>query len=154
VSDRIRIGRVGRPHGLDGAFFVEQPSNDNRWWTTGARFLAGGVDVEVVAKRTSSGRPVIKVDPPVERGVWLEVERARLPPTGKDEFYVFELVGLEVMEDGGRPLGRVADVVPGVANDVLELDDGTALPMVEDCVLTVDLDARRILVASGFADPD
>ena len=154
MSDRIRIGRVGRPHGLDGAFFVEQPSNDNRWWTTGARFLAGGVDVEVVAKRTSSGRPVIKVDPPVERGVWLEVERARLPPTGKDEFYVFELVGLEVMEDGGRPLGRVADVVPGVANDVLELDDGTALPMVEDCVLTVDLDARRILVASGFADPD
>jgi 16S rRNA processing protein RimM len=154
VTDRVKIGRVGKPHGLDGAFFVEQPSDDKRWWQTGAQFLAGGVDVEVVAKRTSSGRPVIKLDKPVQRGAWLEVDRAGLPATAEDEFYVFELVGLEVVENGGRTLGRVADVAPGVANDVLELDDGTALPMVEDCVLAVDLDARRILVAPGFAEPD
>jgi tRNA (guanine37-N1)-methyltransferase len=91
----VRIGRVGRPHGLDGAFFVEQPSDDKRWWKVGARFLAGGEEVEVVTKRTSSGRPVIKLDRPVPRGTWLEVERARLPPTADGEFYVFQLVGLE-----------------------------------------------------------
>jgi 16S rRNA processing protein RimM len=150
----VRIGRVGRPHGLDGAFFVEQPSDDTCWWQVGARFLAGGEAVEVVAKRTSSGRPVIKLDKAVPRGTWLEVERAQLPPTADGEFYVFQLVGLEVVEEGGRGLGRVADVAPGVANDVLELDSGAALPMVEDCVLSVDLDAGRILVAPGFADPD
>jgi ribosomal 30S subunit maturation factor RimM len=38
-----------------------------------------------------------------------------------------------------------------VANDVLELDTGTALPLVEDCVLAVDLNRGRILVAQGFA---
>jgi ribosomal 30S subunit maturation factor RimM len=38
-----------------------------------------------------------------------------------------------------------------VANDVLELDSGLALPMVEDCVLEVDLDERRIVVAQGFS---
>ena len=54
-------------------------------------------------------------------------------------------------EEGGRSLGRVQDVAPGVANDVLELDTGTALPLVEDCVLAVDLDRGRILVAQGFA---
>jgi len=42
-------------------------------------------------------------------------------------------------------------VTPGVANDVLELDDDLLLPMVEDCVREVDLDARRIVVAEGFA---
>jgi ribosomal 30S subunit maturation factor RimM len=42
-------------------------------------------------------------------------------------------------------------VVPGVANDVLELDSGLALPLVEDCVLAVDLEAGRIVVAPGFA---
>jgi len=120
----------------------------------GARFLAGGEPVEVVVKRTSSGRPVVKLDKTVERGTWLEVDRADLPTTGTDEFYVFQLVGLEVVEEGGRILGRVSDVRPGVANDVLELDAGLALPMVEDCVLNVDLDAARILVAPGFADPD
>jgi len=61
---KVAIGKVGRPHGIDGAFFVEQPSDDVRWWKTGARFLAGGTPVEVVAHRTSSGRPVIKVEPP------------------------------------------------------------------------------------------
>jgi 16S rRNA processing protein RimM len=148
---RVRIGRVGRPHGLDGAFFVEQPSDDKRWWKTGARFLAGGDAVEVVAHRTSSGRPVIKLDRPVERGVDLEVERSELPATGDDEYYAFELVGLPVVEETGRALGTVKVVSPGVANDVLELDTGALLPMVEDCILDVDLDGGRITVARGFA---
>lgn len=149
---RVRIGKVGRPHGIDGAFFVEQPSDDPRWWKTGASFLAGGTRVEVVAHRTSSGRPVIKVEPAAERGALLEVERDELPPTGEDEYYAFELVGLAVVEEGGRELGTVKAVTAGVANDVLELDSGALLPMVEDCVRTVDLDARRIVVAQGFAD--
>jgi 16S rRNA processing protein RimM len=147
----VRIGRVGRPHGIDGAFFVEQPSTDDRWWKTGATFLAGGKPVEVVAHRRSSGRPVIKVEPPVERGTWLEVEQDRLPPTEADEYYAFQLVGLPVEEETGRALGTVKVVTPGVANDVLELDSGILLPMVEDCVRAVDLENGRIVVAEGFA---
>jgi 16S rRNA processing protein RimM len=149
---RVRIGKVGRPHGIDGAFFVEQPSEDRRWWKTGASFLAGGARVEVVAHRTSSGRPVIKVEPAVERGALLEVDRDELPPTEEDEYYAFELVGLAVLEEGGRELGTVRAITPGVANDVLELDSGALLPMVDDCVRTIDLAAGRIVVAQGFAD--
>jgi ribosomal 30S subunit maturation factor RimM len=67
---------------------------------------------------------------------------------------VFQLVGLAVEEEGGHALGRVADVAPGVANDVLELDTGLALPLVEDCVREVRLGEGRILVAPGFADPE
>ena len=76
-----------------------------------------------------------------------------LPPAGEDEYYVVDLIGFEVEEEGGRQLGRVTDVAPGVANDVLELDSGVLLPMVEDCMLQVDTDRRKILVAPGFADP-
>jgi ribosomal 30S subunit maturation factor RimM len=60
-------------------------------------------------------------------------------------------VGLSVEEEGGHVLGRVQDVVPGVANDVLELEGGIALPMVEECVRAVDLEEGRIVVARGFA---
>ena len=148
---RVRIGRVGRPHGIDGAFFVEQPSQDKRWWKTGASFLAGGTRVEVVAHRTSSGRPVIKLDQSVPRGTYLEVESSELPPTGDDEYYAFELVGLAVEEESGRSLGTVKTVEPGVANDVLELDTGILLPMVEDCIRDIDLAVGRIVVAAGFA---
>jgi 16S rRNA processing protein RimM len=148
----VRIGRVGRPHGLDGAFFVEHPSDDKRWWKTGARFLADGEPVEVVGHRTSSGRPVIKLDRSVERGTTHEIDRDQLPPTEEDEYYTFQLIGLEVVEENGRVLGTVADVIPGVANDVLELETGVLLPMVDDCVQTVDLEGARIVVAAGFAD--
>ena len=148
---RVRIGKVGRPHGIDGAFFVEQPSEDDRWWKTGARFLAGGEPVEVVAHRRSSGRPIVKLDRDVPRGAALEVEREALPPTEEDEYYAFELVGLEVVEENGRSLGTVKAVAPGVANDVLELDTDVSLPMVEDCVRSIDLDTERIVVAEGFA---
>ena len=77
--------------------------------------------------------------------------RESLPPAGDDEYYVFQLVGLQVEEQGGGELGTVTDVIPGVANDVLELDSGLALPMVEDCVRVVDLATGRIVVAPGFS---
>ena len=149
---RVRIGKIGRPHGIDGAFFVEQPSEDGRWWQTGATFLADGAPVEVVAHRRSSGRPVIKLNRHAERGAALEVEQEELPATEPDEYYAFQLIGLPVVEENGRELGSVKVVTPGVANDVLELDTGVLLPMVEECILTIDLDASRITVAEGFAD--
>ena len=45
----------------------------------------------------------------------------------------------------------VNEVQPYPANDVLALDTGLMLPLVEDCVLEVELPGRRIIVASGFA---
>jgi 16S rRNA processing protein RimM len=149
---RVQIGRVGRPHGLDGAFVVENASDDRRWWTTGAQLIAGGEPAEVIGHRRSSGRPVIKLNRHVDRGAVLEVERDALPATSEDEYYAFELVGLEVVEETGRALGTVKLVDAGVANDVLELDSGVLLPMVEDCIVGIDLDAHRITVAPGFAD--
>ena len=67
---------------------------------------------------------------------------------------VVQLVGLAVEEEGGRPLGQVRDVLTYPANDVLELDSGAALPLVEACVRQVDLEHGRIVVAAGFADPE
>ena len=153
MSERVRIGKVGKPHGLDGAFVVEDASQDPRWFKPGAVLLVPGGAATVVVARRTGGRPVIRLDRTVQRGTPLEVERSQLPPTEDGEFYVFELVGLEVLEEPtGRSLGRVVTVQPGVANDVLQLDGGLLLPMVEDCVLAVDVAAGRILVASGFSE--
>jgi 16S rRNA processing protein RimM len=154
VSDRVAIGRVGRSHGLDGSFVVEEASEDERWFAVGARVLAGGEEAEVVSSKRAGGRPVVKLDRAVPRGTPLEVERSALPAPEEDEYYVFQLVGLLVREEDGRTLGKVTTVSAGVANDVLELDSGLALPMVEDCVRDIDLEAGHILVAPGFSDPD
>jgi 16S rRNA processing protein RimM len=150
VTDLVRVGRVGKPHGLDGSFFVEEASEDEERFSEGATLHIEGVPAKVVASKRSRGRPVIRLDRDAARGAELAVPRSELPPPGENEYYIFQLVGLEVEEEGGRPLGRVSDVQPGVANDVLELDSGLALPLVEACVLEVDLERRRIMVARGY----
>ena len=155
-DELVPVGRVGRPHGVDGAFFVENPSARAGVFTSGAMLYAGGEPATVVASRHGSGgRPVIRLDRHVERGAELAVARATLPElSDEDEFYAFQLVGLRVEEEGGRLLGRVREVLQYPANDVLELDSGVSLPLVEACVQQVDLTGGRIVVAAGFADPE
>jgi 16S rRNA processing protein RimM len=153
VSDLIRVGRVGKPHGLDGSFFVENGSEDEERFAVGAKLHVDGEPAQVVDSKRSGGRTVIRLDREAPRGAELAVPRSELPPPGEDEYYEFQLVGLAVEEDGGRSLGRVTSVQPGPANDVLELDSGLLLPLVGACVLEVDLDAGRILIARGFAGP-
>jgi 16S rRNA processing protein RimM len=153
MTELIRVGRVGKPHGLDGSFFVENGSEDEERFAVGATLHLDGVPARVVASKRSGGRAVIRLDREAPRGAELAVPRSELPPPGEDEYYEFQLVGLAVEEDGGRALGRVTSVQPGPANDVLELDSGLLLPLVGACVLEVDLEAGRILIARGFAEP-
>jgi 16S rRNA processing protein RimM len=154
TAERVVIGRVGRPHGLQGAFVVDDASDDPARFAVGATVLLDGKPAVVEERKRAGGRLVVRLDRTAARGASLEVRRDQLPPPAEGEYYVLQLVGLDVVEDGGRALGRVRDIVPAPANDVLELDDGRVLPMVEDCVLEVDLGGRRIIVARGFADPE
>jgi 16S rRNA processing protein RimM len=153
MTELVSVGRVGRPHGLDGSFFVERASEDDARFARGASLHVGGEPAKVVASKRSRGRPVIKLDREAPRGAELAVPRGELPPTAPGEYYEFELIGLEVVEEGGRELGRVTALHPGPANDALELQSGVLLPLVEACVREVDLDAGRIQIARGFAEP-
>ena len=156
-ADLVTVGRVGRPHGVDGGFFVERPSDREEAFATGAVLYAGGEPATVVSfRRGSGGRPVIRLDRAVARGAELAVPRDSLPELSAEEgeFYVFELVGLKVEQEDGRLLGRVREVLEYPANDVLELDSGLSLPLVEACVRSVDVEGERIVVAAGFADPE
>ena len=148
----VAVGRVGRAHGLDGSFVVEDASEEPGRLAPGADVYVERERTRVVASKRAGGRLVVRLERKPLRGALLELPRSELPPPGEDRFYVFELVGLDVVEEGGQPLGRVREVAPGVANDVLELDSGASLPLVEDCVREVDLDARRIWVGRGFRD--
>jgi 16S rRNA processing protein RimM len=151
-GDLVVVGRVGKPHGLQGAFYVERASEAPERFAKGARVLCAGEPATVVESKRAQGRPVIRLDVAAPRGAELAIPRAELPPPDEDSYYVFQLVGLQVVEEGGRELGTVLDVDPGIANDVLVTDAGAALPLVEDCVLEVDLAGGRIRVAPGFAD--
>ena len=147
---KVQVGRVGKPHGLEGAFVVEQASDDPERFAEGVTLLVGGEPARVVESKRAGGRPVIRLDREAARGDTIELDRSDLPEPEQGEYYAFQLVGLEVEETGGAKLGRVTEVSSGPANDVLELDTGLALPLVDACVEKVDLGAGRIVVQTGF----
>jgi 16S rRNA processing protein RimM len=152
-SELVVIGRVGRPHGVDGAFVVEDASDDPGRFEVGAELRVDGEPARVTVSRQVGGRRrAIKLDRAVERGAVLTVRRADLAPLPADSYYVADLVGLEVLDERGQVVGVVRDVHPGPANDALELDTGLLLPLVEDCIRDVDLDGRRVHLNPGFTD--
>ncbi len=87
------------------------------------------------------------------RGLRLYVDRNKLPGLPDDEFYHADLIGLEVFDTGGSPLGTVQSVLNHGASDLLEikgagLADTVLLPFTREAVPTVDLSSGRII-----ADP-
>ena len=147
----VPVGRVGRPHGLDGAFVVERASDDDRRWQVGAALLVDGVPATIeLSRRVGGGRRAIRLDRQAERGAELAVPFHELPPPEPDSYYAFQLVGLTVVDEEGRELGRVVEVHPGVANDNLELEGRMLVPLIDDAVRSVDLDAGLIVAVRGF----
>jgi len=145
------VGRVGRPHGLDGAFVVERGSDDDGRYAVGAVLRVNGVPATItLSRRVGRGRHAIRLDRKVDRGDELAIPRSELPTLSEGEFYTFEIIGLRVEEAGGRVLGIVKDVLPGPANDNLELDDGTLVPMIEDAIRSIDPAEGVVLLNPGF----
>jgi 16S rRNA processing protein RimM len=136
---------------VDGAFVVEGASSDPARFAVGAELIVDDEPARVtLSRRVGGGRRAIKLDRGVGRGSELYVHRAALPALPEGSYYVAELVGLDVIDESGSHLGVVTDVLPGPANDVLELDTGLLLPLVDACVREVDLPGRRVFLNPGF----
>ncbi len=150
----LNAGRVGRPHGLDGSFHVTRPR--------GMLLSLGGVVriadevFEIVRRAGTEDRPILRlrgVDDRAAaealRGEDLMVERAVAPPLPAGEYWAEDLEGCMVVTADGRELGAVARLRPLPSCEALEVGD-LLVPMVGDAVLSVDIEARRIVVDPGF----
>jgi len=86
------------------------------------------------------------------KGTRLYAPRDALPALPDDEYYYSDLIGLEVVDTGGAPIGKVAAVLNHGAGDLLEVrapgEKPVLLPFTREVVPTVDLTTSRIV-----ADP-
>lgn len=72
-----------------------------------------------------------------------------LVPLKEDEYYWRDIIGLEVVTDAGRSLGKVKDIFATGSNDVYVCHDGRKeilLPAIEDVILKIDLVEKRMVV--------
>jgi 16S rRNA processing protein RimM len=161
--ERFVVGRLGRPHGLDGYLGLYIDEED-------AAGLAPGVTVYLesrpyvlrAVRRVDRGYQVAfeGVDDMMEaealRGLDVEVSTRRT--LGDDEYWPGDLIGLEVRA-GGEPVGLVVDVVFGAAQErlLVETIAGTRfeVPFVGELVPVVDLVNRwiEIVALPGLIEP-
>ena len=128
----VSAGRVGRAHGRDGSFYVEGAEHPLPAETP---VVVGGREHRVVRRAGSDDRPLVRLsgmeareDVVAVSGESLLVEDALEP----DEWLAADLEGREV-----SGLGRVRRVLDGPSCSLLELDDGTLVPFVEDAIRSV-----------------
>jgi 16S rRNA processing protein RimM len=138
----VTAGRVGKPHGLDGSFYVEGPRHP---LPEGAEVMLGATRRVVERRAGTDERPLIRLsgldDPRPDRGEILLIENE----LADDEWLASDLARCTV-----AGLGPVARVVDGASCSLLELDDGTLVPLVSDAIESIDLDAREIRVNREF----
>jgi 16S rRNA processing protein RimM len=147
------VGRVGRPHGLDGSFYVVDPAPE-------LPATGGVVSGRRITRRAgTSDRPILRLegsnsreDAEALRGLELTIPREDTM-LDEDEFWASDLEGCLVV-DGEREVGYVRRMSALPSVEVLEVDraDGSELlvPLVRDCVRSIDVAARRIDVDLGF----
>jgi 16S rRNA processing protein RimM len=173
APDRLVVGRVLRPHGVRGELSVEILSDAPERFAAGAELGVGDPDgpeplqtAVVAAARRHQGRLLLCFEGVDDRdaadryrGAWLSIPATEARPLEPGEFWPHQLVGLAVVDHQGRERGRVADVLPGAAHDLLsvELPGGASVlvPAVA-ALVTVELDAGRVLVEAvpGLLGPE
>jgi 16S rRNA processing protein RimM len=86
----------------------------------------------------------------VWRNQWVYVRADELPPLPPGEYYAHELIGLQVLDETGRLLGELAEILHTPANKVylVRKADGKELllPAIPSVILCVDLPARQMRV--------
>ena len=132
----VSAGRVGRAHGYDGSFYVDGAQHE---LAAGTHVTLAGGRHRVERRAGTDSRPLVRLsdveDPRSLRGQTLLVD-AELE---EGEWLAGDLVGCRV-----EGLGEVTRVIEAPSCDLLELDDGTLVPLISDAILAVDTEARSI----------
>jgi 16S rRNA processing protein RimM len=133
----LEIGRVARPHGLRGQVVVELWTNREERVAPGSLLRWQGGELEVVR---ATRQPAVG-----QRARWLvsfrgvdtreDAEALRgavltaVPLADADAWWVHDLIGAEVVDLEGAPIGRVEAVEANPASDLLVLSDGRLIPL-------------------------
>jgi 16S rRNA processing protein RimM len=158
----LRLGLIGRAHGLGGAFRVVGAAE---WYTfaAGATLLLDGEPRTLLSVAGTQQDPIVAIAGVTTReqaaallGRPLELRASDAPAPETDAFWVRDLVGLRA-RCCGRELGEVAEVLERPANDVLVLHllDGREhlVPFTREAVPEVDVPGGVLELAEAFAQP-
>jgi 16S rRNA processing protein RimM len=160
-EDMFRIGVITSTHGLKGEVKVYPTTDDvNRFKSLKKcviRTKKGDIEAEKKGCKFFKNMVILSFKEfndinQVEgfKSCEIYVAREDAVPLEEDEFYIADVIDMDIVDEGGEKLGVLKDVMQTGANDVfvVNLNDGSELlmPVIKDCVLDIDYDAGRVTV--------
>ena len=152
MEEYLRVGVFANTHGIGGEIKVYPTTEDLDRFRRLKKLVmetrkGERIPLEVEKVRFFKGMAILKFREfdninQIERykGSDLLVAREDAIPLEEGEFYVADLLGLPVLDEEGRELGRLKEVLPTGANDVYVVDTGSRellLPAIDECILEI-----------------
>lgn len=160
-SDRLRVGVITSPHGIAGEVNVYPTTDDPARFKYLKKVYIDNIK-ELIPSNIESvkffkGMVILKLDTVKDRNAAellrkrdLLIDREDALPLEEGEFFICDLVGLEVVTDGGERLGVLEDILQTGANDVysVKMEDGKELliPVTDECVKSIEPENGKIIV--------
>lgn len=172
MDDLLQVGAIATTHGVRGEVKVFPTTDDvNRFKKLKKVFLDSGKDyleLEITQVKFFKNMAILKfkgIDNINEiekyKGKGLFVTREQAVTCEKDEYFIADLIGIEVTTEEGEPLGELKNVLQTGANDVYVVQVSTdspyagqvpdknrelLLPAIRECVRKVDMEQRTMQV--------
>lgn len=157
--DFITIGRVIRPHGMDGTLKVF-PLTDfpERFKLLKEVFLVKGFSRKLSINKLRFHKGCIlltlkgcsdRTTAEEWRNAEVAIDSKDLWPLGEGEYYHFQIEGLKVFSEDGEYLGEVKQIVSTGSNDVYVVGSGEKellLPAIKEVIRSIDLVKGEMIV--------
>lgn len=156
----VVVGRIGRAHGIRGAVNIDVRTDEPaRRFVQGARLLRrDGGELELASVAWQRGRLIVTfagfqdrtaVEALAGEELLAHVEVAERP-SGPEEYFDRQLVGLRVLRASGEEAGHVTGVLHLPSQDLLQVATGDSerlVPFVSALVPVVDLEGGIVRLA-------
>ena len=155
----MAVGRVTKPHGVNGEVRVELLTDVPErfeWLDTIYLGETNPLPVGIESVRYHQGGVLLKLagyptrtEAETLRGVVLQVPESEAVPLAEGEYFLYQLVGIQVFTEEGAPVGRLREVLETGANNVFVIDGPQGqhlIPDIPDVVREIDLEAGRLVI--------
>lgn len=162
MVDLLQVGVITSTHGIKGEVKVFPTTDDpTRYSYLKDVILDTGkekIDLKVAGVKYFKQYVIVKFkgindinDIEKYKGSTLWVTRENAVPLEENEYFIADLIGLKVVTDEGEEFGELTDVMQTGANDVYVVEtykdkQEVLLPVIDECVLDVDLEKGIVTV--------
>jgi 16S rRNA processing protein RimM len=153
------IGFIRRPHGVQGEMMMNLHTDFPERIKPGRNVLVGEKRQPLTFDTVRPHGDALLVsfrgvDTPEDAGKlrnqWVYIKASEAPPLPEGQYYQYELIGLDVVDEDGNPLGKLAEILETGANDVYLVRDEAGkeilLPVIPSVILNRDMERRLLTV--------